>query len=183
LEGPTFHDAPRSIEMDYRLVTQTPRVVAVQGSGINWSSTTHPVFLQETLVFLPDRQQWLTAPMLIGKPEGWQAVGDYVCADLHRQASTEYAEDTRNGEDLTSCILLGAVWAEAQGESWQPDADTFSDFLPQINENGLIFALRFVFSAYSVSGPFPRHPWEVDVPASVLYPYLAEEYRDWFVAP
>jgi len=174
---PFRDDGFLSLEMDYRLVAQTPRIVAVRGNGIDWSSTTHPVFLQETMVFLLQQQQWLTTSMLFPTPEGLQAISDFVCEDLRRQAIADYSEVIGNGEELEGCNML--YWSALP----KPTAETFSDFLPQMDEDGLISALRFVFDSYRINGPFPRAPWDVDVPTSLLYPHLAEEYRDLFVVP
>jgi len=165
-----FHQA------HYKLVAQTPHVVAVFGSGSEYRGGNHPQVFMESLVWLPEKQQWLTAPMLIIEPEGWQAVSAYVRDDLYRQARSHFPNPSEQEQawlnDQRDWINKGAG----------PDAENFEYFQPIVADDGRIAALKFVFPPYQV-GSWADGIWEVDVPASVLLPHIAAEYRDVFVNP
>jgi len=169
-------DIPAFYENHYELVAQTPYVVAVFSSGSQYTGGVHAHVFMESLVWLPEKQQWLTAPMLMADSEGWQAVSDYVRDDLYQQYSSHFpspsAEDQAWLADHRDWINRGT----------EPDAKNFEYFQPLVSDDGRISALKFVFPPYQV-GPWADGSWEVDVPASVLYPYIADDYRDVFVSP
>jgi len=62
----------------------------------------------------------------------------------------------------------------------EPDAENFKYFHPVTSDDGRIAALKFIFPPYQV-GPWVDGTWTVEVAASVLSPYVADEYRDLFV--
>ena len=51
-----------------------------------------------------------------------------------------------------------------------------------VDANGRITALRFVFPPYQV-GPYSDGTQTVDVPAAVLLPHVAADYRELFTQP
>jgi len=167
----SFHEA------DYKLVAQTPHVVAVFGSGSEYTGGVHPQIFMESLVWLPEKQQWLTASVLMADSEGWQALSDYVRDDLYRQARSHFPEPSAEDQ----------AWLATQRNYWinkgaGPDAENFEYFQPLVSDDGRISGLKFVFPPYQV-GSWADGTWEVDVPASVLYPHIADEYRDVFINP
>jgi len=60
-----------------------------------------------------------------------------------------------------------------------PKAANFARFEPVVDADGRIRALRFVFPPYQV-GPYSDGTRTADVPAAVLLPVLAPEYRRLF---
>ena len=66
-------------------------------------------------------------------------------------------------------------------EGTEPDIDNFDQFEPVVGADGKLRALRFVFPPYQV-GPYSDGTQTVEVPASVLLPHVAAEYRPLFAA-
>jgi Protein of unknown function (DUF3298). len=66
-------------------------------------------------------------------------------------------------------------------EGTAPEMENFSQFLPVVDRQGQITALRFVFPPYQV-GPYSDGTQTVDVPVSVLLPHIAAEFRGLFAA-
>ena len=77
-------------------------------------------------------------------------------------------------------IVKNAAGMIEQGTA--PDAQSFAQFEPIPSADGKWFGLRFVFPPYQV-GPYSDGTQTVDVPAAVLLPHVAAEYRDLFVQP
>jgi len=169
-------DIPAFYEMHYELVAQTPHVVAVLGRGSAYTGGNHPNNMTESHIWLPEKQQWLTASMLISHPEGWQAVSDYAGEDLYQQYRSHFPNPSKQEQawldDHRNWINRGVG----------PDAENFKYFYPVASGDGRIAALKFIFPPYQV-GPWADGSWTVDVPASILYPHVADEYRDLFVTP
>ena len=68
-------------------------------------------------------------------------------------------------------------------EGTEPVAGNFSQFEPVIGRGGRIVALRFVFAPYQVA-PYAAGVQSVEVPAAVLLPHIAPQYRGLFaIAP
>jgi len=157
-------DIPAFYEMHYELVAQTPHVVAVLGSGSAYTGGAHPDNMTESHIWLPEKQQWLS----------WQAVSDYVREDLYQQYSSHFPNPSEQEQawldDHRDWINRGTG----------PDAENFKYFHPVASGDGRIAALKFIFPPYQV-GPWADGTWAVDVPASILYPHIADEYRDLFV--
>jgi len=166
----SFHEA------NYELVAQTPYVVAVFRSGSEYTGGAHSQVFMESLVWLPEKQQWLTASVLMADSEGWQAVSAYVREDLYRQYRSHFPEPSAEDQ---AWLAGHRNWINRGTE---PDAEKFEYFQPLVAGDGRISSLKFVFPPYQV-GPWVDGTWEVDVPASVLYPHIADDYRDVFVSP
>jgi len=164
-----------SYSISYELATQSPYVVTVLSKGSAYIGGLHDVNVTEAHTRLPEKQQWLIASALIDHPEGWQALSDYVCDNLYEQVSAPYGatQSRLHQESLAShrdWINRGAG----------PDAENFKHFQPLVSDDGRIAALKFIFPPYQV-GSWADGTWTVEVPASVLYPHIAEKYRDLFV--
>jgi len=86
-----------------------------------------------------------------------------------------------------SAAVREVLHHDTAGRDWngkrvELDAEDFENFHPLINADGVVTALRFIFTPY-VLGSWADSIWIADVPISVPYPHLAEEYRDLFVVP
>jgi len=66
-------------------------------------------------------------------------------------------------------------------EGTAPDAVNYTEFEPVLGGEGRLDALRFVFPPYQV-GPYSDGTQTVEVPARVLLPHVAPEYRQLFAA-
>ena len=62
----------------------------------------------------------------------------------------------------------------------QPDAANFQDFEPLLDAQGRMIGLTFVFPPYQVAG-YADGTQQVDVPASILLPWVAPDLRSRLV--
>ena len=76
-------------------------------------------------------------------------------------------------------MVFGAMAGEMIADGTAPKAANFARFEPVVDADGRIRALRFVFPPYQV-GPYSDGTRTADVPAAVLLPVLAPEYRRLF---
>ncbi|MEO6365378.1 MAG: RsiV family protein, partial [Luteimonas sp.] len=65
-------------------------------------------------------------------------------------------------------------------EGSEASAKNFAQFEPIAGPAGKLKGLRFVFPPYQV-GPYADGTQTVDVPAEILLPHVAPEYRNLFV--
>jgi len=163
---------PSDYDMRYALVAQTPEIVAVFGQGSAYEGGAHHNIMLSSHIWLPTQHTWLTAENLMAGADGWQAVSDYVRDKLIEQQLPRKVDDAwmENARD----------WIR-RGTS-ADNLDNFQYFQPLLADDGKIAALKFVFPPYQVAS-WADGIQEVDVPASVFIPYLAEPYRALFVRP
>jgi len=74
-------------------------------------------------------------------------------------------------------VVEGASRMIEAGTAANPE--NYSEFEPVVDTGGRITGLRFVFAPYQV-GPYSDGTQTVEVPASVLLPHVAPEYRGLF---
>jgi len=171
--------APYELSLAFDMAVDTPKVVAVSAEGSSYTGGAHGQPLVARFVWLPERQELLTAQALVDSPKGWQAVSDYTRDKLLEQAMLR-----AQGEDLTPEEQQAQVrnLSKMIDEGTTPDAANFTQFEPVMDAGGRIAALRFVFPPYQV-GPYSDGTQTVDVPASVLLPHVAAGYRELFAHP
>ncbi|WHL20427.1 DUF3298 and DUF4163 domain-containing protein [Stenotrophomonas acidaminiphila] len=171
--------APYELSLAFDMAVDTPKVVAVSAEGSSYTGGAHGQPLMARFVWLPERQELLTAQALVDSPKGWQAVSDYTRDKLLEQAMLR-----AQGEDLTPEEQQAQVrnLSKMIDQGTTPDAANFAQFEPVMDAGGRIAALRFVFPPYQV-GPYSDGTQTVDVPASVLLPYVAAGYRELFAHP
>ena len=170
--------APYDLSLQFASVVETPRVVAVSATGSSYLGGAHGMPLVERFVWLPQMQQMLAAEQLVPDADNWKPVSAYVREQLMTALSQQLDEDA----------LEGDVRAEQQrfrarmiSDGTAPEAKNFARFEPVMNADGSIRALRFVFPPYQVA-PYVEGTRTVDVPAQMLLPLVAQEYKVLFRA-
>ena len=171
--------APYELSLAFDMEVDTPKVVAVSAEGSSYTGGAHGQPLVARFVWLPEKEQLLTAQALIDSPKGWQAVSDYTSDTLLAQAMAR-----AQGEDMTPEEQQAQVrnLSKMIDEGTAPEAANFAQFQPVMDAAGRIAALRFVFPPYQV-GPYSDGTQTVDVPAAVLLPHVATDYRELFAHP
>ena len=168
--------APYDLALDFAMLVETPRVVAVRAEGSSYTGGAHGNPLVARFVWLPRRERMLEARDLIADEEGWRALSSFVREQLHAQLFERVdAWDLEPGERQQAVRSGGKMIDEGSA----PDPENFAHFEPQMGTDGRIEALRFVFPPYQV-GPYSDGTHYVVVPAQVLLPYVSDEYKDLF---
>lgn len=172
-EAPT---APYDLSLSYTMVAESARMVAVAADGSSYTGGAHGNPLVARFVWLPQRNELLRPEKLIVEPEGWRVLSDYVGEAL--QAAVSQRVDADNLEPGERAQIVRSA-GKMIDEGTQPEPDNFRQFEPVLAANGSMRALRFVFPPYQV-GPYSDGVQSVEVPAEVLLPHVAAEYRDLF---
>ena len=168
--------APYDLSLQFSMVVETPRVVAVAADGSSYTGGAHGLPLVERFVWLPQMQQMLAAEQLIPDAANWQPVSAYVREQLMTALSASLDEEALEGEARAGQMALRSRMID---DGTAPSAASFARFEPVMNADGSIRALRFVFPPYQVA-PYVVGTVAVDVPARVLLPLVAAEYRPLF---
>ena len=174
------------LSLAYSMVADTPRIVAVAAEGTSYVGGAHGAPLLERYVWLLPENRRLTAAGLIPDAANWKPVSDYVRDRLAAQQRQRFEEDARaaagdGGGDPSDAGLKQQLKnaGEMIEQGTEPEAANFADFEPVLGADGRIVALRFVFPPYQV-GPYSDGTQSVEVPASVLLPYIATGLRSLF---
>jgi len=168
--------APYELSLAFQKVLDTPALVVVAADGGRYTGGAHGEPLVARFVWLPARNELLTAQKLIPAREGWATVGQYVATQLHTAAQQRTDADKLPPEDAEA-MLKNADKMIAEGTA--ADAGNFEQFVPLLDAAGKIAAVRFVFPPYQV-GPYSDGTQSADVPAAVLRPLVAPEYTELF---
>jgi hypothetical protein len=170
--------APYDLSLSFTMLAETPRIVAVAADGSSYTGGAHGNPLIARFVWLPQRNQLLTAHRLVPDPAAWTAISDYAREQLHTGLSQRL--DGADVEPADRAEMLRSA-GRMIDEGTEPRADNFAQFEPVLAGDGRIRALRFVFPPYQV-GPYADGTQSVEVPAEVLLPRIAPEYRELFAA-
>lgn len=171
--------APYELSLAFDLLVDTPHVVAVSADGSSYTGGAHGQPLVARFVWLPEQRQALKAADLIANAAGWQVISDYSQDKLLEQALVRVPNDGLEPEEQQRQVRN---LSRMINDGTEAEADNFSQFQPVLDATGRISALRFVFPPYQV-GPYSDGTQAVDVPAAVLLPHVAAEYRELFVHP
>lgn len=171
--------APYELSLAFDMLADTAKVVAVSADGSSYTGGAHGQPLVARFVWLPAQQRLLKAEDLIDSDKGWKAISDYAEDKLLEQATVR-----AQGEDLSPEEQQAQVrnLSKMIGEGTAPEPANFAQFQPVMDASGRISALRFVFAPYQV-GPYSDGTQTVDMPAAMLLPYVAAEYRELFAQP
>ena len=153
--------APYDLSLGFTEVVANPDLVAVAANGSSYTGGAHGNPLVARFVWLPRQGKRLTADALLADPRGWETISGYV-----REQLVVRAELSSNAGSMID-------------EGTTPVASSFDQFEPVLDADGRISALRFVFPPYQV-GPYSAGTQTVDVPAAILLPLVAGEYRGMF---
>src|SRR5690606_3811295 len=175
LEAPPA--APYDLSLGFRMLMETPQVVAVAADGSVYTGGAHGQPLVARFVWLPARGEMLTAAGLIPDPAGWEAVASLVNEQLGAAAQVRAGDAGLEPEDRQ--FLLGSALRMIDAGTGA-DPENFAQFEPVPAPDGRIGALRFVFPPYQV-GPYADGVQYAEVPAATLLPHVAGDYRALFV--
>lgn len=168
---------PYELSLDFRKTVDTPVTVAVSADGSLYTGGAHGMPLVARFVWLPARNEALTADHLLADAAGWKAVSAYVRDQLRKQAVERLdASQGLSAQDRAELLKSGAQMID---DGTGPEPANFAQFEPVPGAQGRIAALRFVFPPYQV-GPYSDGTQTVEVPASVLLPHVAAAYRELF---
>lgn len=168
--------SPYDLSLSYTMLVDTPQVVAVAADGSSYTGGAHGNPLVARFVWLPQQQKLLRAKELIPDAAGWREVSAYVREQLHAALSQRIDADELEPVQRAEVMRTAGKMID---EGSDPDADNFDEFEPVLAADGRLRALRFVFPPYQV-GPYSDGVQTVEVPASVLLPHVAAEYRGLF---
>jgi hypothetical protein len=157
-------------------LVDSPTLVAVAADGSRYTGGAHGEPLVARFVWLPQENRLLAADELVPDPAGWKAIAHNVREQLYTALSQRVDADAMPPEDRAQLVRNTGNMIE-QGAA--PDAKHFAMFEPVMTPQGTIGALRFVFPPYRV-GPYSDGTQTVEVPAHVLLPHVAPQYRRLF---
>ena len=167
---------PYELSLSFEKLLETPQLVVVSADGSRYTGGAHGEPLVARFVWLPQKQQMLSADKLVTDARGWKAISDFVADQLRERVATRLSGEDMNPAELQES-LRNASRMIADGTG--PQADNFSQFQPLTDDSGRITALRFVFPPYQV-GPYSDGTQIADVPAAVLLPHVAKDYVELF---
>ena len=127
-------------------------------------------------MWLPRRNELLTAARLVPDAANWKPVADYVREQLVAGLSTRVDASAPDPAERADMLRDGSRMID---DGTAPAAANFDQFEPIAGEGGRLRGLRFVFPPYQV-GPYSDGVQSVEVPAAVLLPVVAPAYRGLF---
>jgi hypothetical protein len=168
--------APYDLSLSFTQVLDSPMLVAIAADGSSYTGGAHGAPLLERFVWLPQQNRRLLASDLVPDAQGWAAISGYVREQLHTALSQRIDADDLDAGERAEVIKSAGRMID---DGTEADAAHFAQFEPVVGADGKVAALRFVFAPYQV-GPYSDGTQTVDVPASVLLPFVAPEYRPLF---
>jgi hypothetical protein len=168
--------APYDLSLGFSMLLETPDVVAVGADGSSYTGGAHGNPLVARFVWLPRRNEALTAARLVPDPAGWAPIAAYVRDALAASLSTRVDDGAPSPGERAEMLRNGARMID---DGTVPEASSFDQFEPVPGAGGKLRALRFVFPPYQV-GPYSDGTQSVEVPAAVLLPVVAPAYRTLF---
>lgn len=170
--GPVMYD----LALEFKVVADTPQVFAVAADGSSYTGGAHGAPLIARFVWLPQQDKRLTPSELIPDPRAWRDVSAFVREQLHAALSQRVDADELDPVERERVMRSAGKMID---EGSAPDAENFTEFEPVTGADGRLVALRFVFPPYQV-GPYSDGVQTVEVPARILLPHVATEYRGLF---
>lgn len=168
--------APYDLSLGFNQVVATPDIIAIAADGSSYTGGAHGNPLVARFVWLPRQGRRLTATALVPDPGAWQGIADYVRERLVATLVERVDADAPAPAERADLISSASRMID---EGTTPDPANFDQFEPVLDAGGRITALRFVFPPYQV-GPYADGVQSVEVPAAVLLPVVAAEYRPLF---
>ena len=170
--------APYDLSLQFTGLVDTPRIVAAAADGSSYTGGAHGNPLVARFVWLPGEQRMLMAEQLVPDAASWKIVSDQVREQLMTALSQQLDDDGLEAAERSQALRDGSGMIDA---GTAPDPKNFTRFEPVMNADGSIRALRFVVPPAQV-GPYSDGTRNVDVPAQVLLPLVAPEYKALFRA-
>lgn len=169
--------APYDLSLSFSKLVDTPGLVAIAADGSMYTGGAHGAPLVARFVWLPEDGKQLTTQMLFPDKAAWRDIAAYVRERLHTGLSQRLDADKLPPADQAQLLRSGGRMID---DGTAPDPENFSQFEPVLDANGKIRALRFVFAPYQV-GPYSDGVQTAEVPADVLLPIVAPQWRKLFV--
>ena len=169
--------APYDLSLQFTGLVETPDIVAVAADGSSYTGGAHGNPLVARFVWLPKTEQMLTAQALFPAANAWQVISDASREHLATSMIQRLDADDVEGADRAR-LFQSSVKMINDGTA--PKPENFAQFEPVMDVGGRIRALRFVFPPYQV-GPYVDGTRSVDIPARVLLPLMAAEYKALFI--
>lgn len=166
------------LSLRFSEILDSPELAAYAVDGSSFTGGAHGTVLMERFVWLPEQGERLAIAELLPTREGRVAIADHVREQLHTALSQRVDADEISPAERSQVISNAARMID---EGTTPEPENFDIFEPVVNRAGKLTGLRFVFPPYQV-GPYADGMQTVEVPASVLRPHIAQDYRDLFVA-
>lgn len=171
--------APYELSLSFTVSADTPELMAVSADGSRYTGGAHGQPLVARFVWLKQEGRLLPIEELIVEADSRKTVAGYVQQQLIAEMESRLQADRLDDEQLEQARSNGRRMIK-QGTEAQ--AENFSQFLPVVDRQGRVEALRFVFPPYQV-GPYSDGTQSVDVPVQMLLPHLAPQYRALFASP
>jgi hypothetical protein len=168
--------APYDLSLAFSELAATPQLVAVAADGSSYTGGAHGNPLLARFVWLPQQDRQLTATELIPDPQAWGEIAGYVREQLLSALSQRVDADAPPPGERAEIVKSASRMID---EGTTPDPQNFAQFEPVLGADGKMTALRFVFPPYQV-GPYADGVQTVEVPAAVLLPKVAPQYRGLF---
>lgn len=169
-------NVPYDLSLSFTEVLQSPDLVSWAADGNSYTGGAHGMPLLARFSWLPGERKMLTAADLVPDVEGWKRISAYVREQLHTQLSQRVDADDPAPEERTRMLRSAGRMID---DGTAPTPDNFAQFEPLAGAGGKLRGLRFVFGPYQV-GPYSDGVQSVEVPANVLLPQVAPEYRHLF---
>jgi hypothetical protein len=168
--------APYDLSLSFSELVATPQLVAIAADGSSYTGGAHGNPLLARFVWLPRQDRQLTAAELVPDPQAWRSIADYVREQLQSALSQRVDADAPPPAERAEIVKNASRMID---EGTTPEPQNFAQFEPVLGADGRIKALRFVFPPYQV-GPYADGVQTVEVPAAVLLPRIAPQYRGLF---
>lgn len=167
---------PYELSLVFDTVADAPGVFAMAANGYSYTGGAHGTPLVARFVWLPEQQQALRIEDLLVQPAGWRDLSAHVREQLHAALSQRVDADDLEPDERARVMRSAGRMID---EGTAPEPGNFAQFEPVLGRDGRIVALRFVFPPYQV-GPYSDGEQRAEVPASVLLPHVATQYRSLF---
>lgn len=168
--------APYDLSLAFSELAVTPQLVAIAADGSSYTGGAHGNPLLARFVWLPQQDRQLTVAELIPDPRAWRELAGYVREQLLTALSQRVDADAPPPAERAEIVGNASRMID---EGTAPEPENFAQFEPVLDADGRIRALRFVFPPYQV-GPYADGVQTVEVPAEVLLPKIAPQYRALF---
>ena len=174
--GDARPSAPYDLSLAFSELAATPQLVAIAADGSSYTGGAHGNPLVARFVWLPRQGKRMAADELLADPRGWETISAYVREQLYTRLSQRGDTGALPPEERAELLRSTGGMID---EGTAPVASNFDQFDPVLGADGRISALRFVFPPYQI-GPYSAGVQTVDVPATILLPLVAGEYRGLF---
>jgi len=170
--------APYDLSLQFTGLVDTPRIVAAAADGSSYTGGAHGNPLVARFVWLPGEQRMLSATQLVPDAASWMLVSDHAREQLMTPLSQQLDDGGLEAAQRAPALREGSGKIHAGPP---PDPKNLPPPQPVMNADGSIRALRFVFPPAQVA-PYADGTRSVDVPAQLLLPLVAPEYKALFRA-